>query len=292
MNGYSLVIDISSDEDYNRCLTPLKTLPLNTVSTLSDSSTEVFRRSEAETNSTSESDCSPKRRGPTPSKKKKLGRVSFNLPPAVNPNSDTDFYEEPDTPPSQPQTKPTPVLKEKANIPQLGNEKAPNTVKLNDLNEPSLAELDALHGLDIEDRQFFATVSRGRTHYGAKENAPPPTKREQCRCALSDPTKPPEICPIESARREQELREMEEEERLITKMTSGRGRGRGTRIFNGRPPVIIRKEILIAELYPCLLLQEGPCHDPLPVGIIAAAAGYLVSELAEDKAEVNSIKLI
>ena len=179
MNGYSLVIDISSDEDNNRCSTPLKTLPLNTVSTLSDSSTEVFRGSEAETNSTSESDCSPKRRGPTPSKKKKLGRVSFNLPPAVNPNSDTDFYEKPDTPPSQPQTKPTPVLKEKANIPQLGNEKAPKTVKLNDLNEPSLAELDALHGLDIEDRQFFATVSRGRTHYGAKENAPPPSDQKR-----------------------------------------------------------------------------------------------------------------
>ena len=33
------------------------------------------------------------------------------------------------------------------------------------------------------------------------------------------------------------------------------------------------------------------CHDPLPVGIIAAAVGYLVSKLAEDKAEVNSIKL-
>ena len=88
MNGYSLVIDISSDEDNNRCSTPLKTLPLNTISTLSDSSTEAFRGSEAETDSTSESDCSPKKRCPTPSKKKKLGRVSFNLPPAVNPNSD------------------------------------------------------------------------------------------------------------------------------------------------------------------------------------------------------------
>ena len=235
MNGYSLVIDKSSDEDNNRCSTPLKTLPLNTISTLSDSSTEAFRGSEAETDSTSESDCSPKRRGPIPSKKKKLGRVSFNLPPAVNPNSDTDFYEEPDTPPSQPQIKPTPVLKEKANIPQLGNERAPNTVKLNDLNEPSLAELDALHGLDIEDRQFFATVGRGRTHYGAKENAPPPTKREQCRCALSDPTKPPEICPIGSTRREQELREMEEEERLITKMTSGRVAGKSRHADFQRP---------------------------------------------------------
>ena len=132
------------------------------------------------------------------------------------------------------------------------------------MNEPSLAELDALHGLDIEDRQFFATVSRGRTHYGAKENAPPPTKREQCRCALSDPTKPPEICPIESARREQELREMEEEERLITKMTSGRGRGRGTRIFNGRPPVIIRKEIPHCRAIPLSLASRGALSRPAP----------------------------
>ena len=38
--------------------------------------------------------------------------------------------------------------------------------------------------------------------------------------------------------------------------------------------------------------EETPCHDPLPVGIIAAAVGYLVTKLAEDKAEVNSIKLI
>ena len=264
MNGYSLVIDISSDEDNNRCSTPLKALPLNTISTLSDSSTEAFRGSEAGTDSTSESDCSPKERGPTPSKKKKLGRVSFNLPPAVNPDSDTDFYEEPDTPPSQPLTRPTPVLKEKANIPQLGNERAPNTVKLNDLNEPSLADLDALHGLDIEDRQFFAAVGRGRTHYGAKENAPPPTKREQCICALSDPTKPPEICPIDTMRREQELREMEEEERFITKMTAGRGRSRGTRILNGRPPVIIRKEIPHCRAIPLSLASRGALSRPAP----------------------------
>ena len=37
--------------------------------------------------------------------------------------------------------------------------------------------------------------------------------------------------------------------------------------------------------------NKNTCHDPLPVEIIAAAVGYLVSKLAEDKAEVNSIKL-
>ena len=71
MKGYSLVIDISSDEENNRTSTPLKTLPLNTVGTLSDS-------------------------------------------------------------------------------------------WLNDLNEPPLADLDALYNLDLEDRQFSATARRDR----------------------------------------------------------------------------------------------------------------------------------
>ena len=42
MNGYSLVIDISSDEEYARTSTSLKSLPLYMVGSLSDSSTEVF----------------------------------------------------------------------------------------------------------------------------------------------------------------------------------------------------------------------------------------------------------
>ena len=38
MNNYSLVIDISSDEEANKTSTPIKTLPLNMVGYLSNSS--------------------------------------------------------------------------------------------------------------------------------------------------------------------------------------------------------------------------------------------------------------
>ena len=90
MNGYSLVIDIS-DEENTRTSTPIKTLPLNLIRTLniSDSSTEVYRGSDAELETTGESLCSPKRAKLTPQKKKKT-KVSFNLPPVIRqPRSST-----------------------------------------------------------------------------------------------------------------------------------------------------------------------------------------------------------
>ena len=104
MNGYSLVIDISSDEENTRHSTPIKTLPLNLVRTLniSDSSTEVYRGSDAELNSSFETKCSPKRVKLTP-RKRKASRVTFNLLPTVckqknNLESDSDdFYEELDS---------------------------------------------------------------------------------------------------------------------------------------------------------------------------------------------------
>ena len=55
MNNYSLVIDISSDEEANKTSTPIKTLPPNMVGYMSDSSVEVYRGSDAEMASTSES---------------------------------------------------------------------------------------------------------------------------------------------------------------------------------------------------------------------------------------------
>ena len=78
MNSYSLVIDISSDEENAKTSTPPKSLPLNMVDSLSDSSIEVYRGSDAELDSTFES---PQKSGLTPKKKKKLGKVTFNLPP-------------------------------------------------------------------------------------------------------------------------------------------------------------------------------------------------------------------
>ena len=98
MSGYSLVIDISSDEENQRHSTPIKTPPLNMVGTLniSDSSTEVYHGSEAELNSTYESECSPKRVRLTPQEEKPR-RVTFKLPPTnksqrTNPESDSDEY--------------------------------------------------------------------------------------------------------------------------------------------------------------------------------------------------------
>ena len=66
MNSYSLVIDISSDEENAKTSTPLKTLPLNMIGSLSDSSIEVYRGSDAELISTSGSP----ETAPTPKKKK------------------------------------------------------------------------------------------------------------------------------------------------------------------------------------------------------------------------------
>ena len=133
---------------------------------MSDSSVEVYRGSDAEMVSTSESP----ETAPTPKKKRKTGRVTFNLPSA---DSDTDYYEEPDSPQRLPSPiKRTPVLKRTENIPVLGNERMPNSEKLNDLNEPSLAELEALYSLDLEDRNYFASVGRGRGRHAINTNQP------------------------------------------------------------------------------------------------------------------------
>ena len=127
---YSLVIDISLDEGMTS--TPIKTVPVNMVGKLniSDSSLEAWRSTDAELDSTFETDCDVKKTEPTP-KKKKLAKVSFNLPPARGSISDSDsYYEEPDSPICQTSSlKPTMPLKEKFNIPQLGNERAPETIK-------------------------------------------------------------------------------------------------------------------------------------------------------------------
>ena len=101
MDGYALVIDISSDEENTRTSTPVKTLPLNLIRTLkiSDSSTEVYRGSDAELECTGESVCSPKRAKLIPQKEKNM-KVTFNLPPIIsNVESDSDdYYEEPESP--------------------------------------------------------------------------------------------------------------------------------------------------------------------------------------------------
>ena len=126
MNGYSLVIDISSDETNVRRSTPIKTLPVNMVrkTNPSDSSTEVYRGSDSEFDSTFDSGCLPKKMKICPIKKNK--RVKFNLPDlqtTKGSDSEEDYYEEPDTPLSQSPAWPS------------RDSNAPVTSSLNDLNE-------------------------------------------------------------------------------------------------------------------------------------------------------------
>ena len=247
MNSYSLVIDISSDEENAKTSTPLKTLPLNMIGSLSDSSTEVYRGSDAELVSTSESP----ETAPTPKKKRKTGSV--NLPAA---DSDTDYYEEPDSPQRLPSPiKRTPVLKETENIPVLGNERIPNAAKLNDLNDPSLAELEALYGLDLEDRNYLASLGRGRGRHATNINQPHLKENMRPNVII----RPPECCPEEMERLEKEARELDEEERRIRDMKAGRGRGPlQSRKYNGRPPpVTIKKEIPQCHALPLSLSSRG-----------------------------------
>ena len=133
--------------------------------------------------------------------------------------------------------------------------------KLNDLDEPSLAELETLHGLDLEDRNYLASLGRGRGRYATninqlhlKENLHP-----------VGIIRPPECCPEEIERLEKEVRELDEEERKIRDMKAGRGRGPlQSRKYNGRPPVIIRKEIPHCYALPLSLATRGALSRPAP----------------------------
>ena len=225
MAGYSLVIDISSDEENTRYSTPLKTLPVNMVGRLdlSDSFTEVYRGSDAEMESIPEL---PAKETPTPKKKKRLTRVSFALPEDVD--SD-DYYEEPETPTLPPQSK------EKENFTILGNERKRRTTVVQGGNEPSADDLEALYGLDLEDHHFFRSLGRGNS-VAKKPSQPPfkPCKRiisprsQTARSSVNDlnePIRPPVMTQEEKEHFDNMIRELEEEEKRITRMTAGRGRG-------------------------------------------------------------------
>ena len=139
--------------------------------------------------------------------------------------------------------------------------------------------MEALYSLDLEDRNYLASLGRGRGLH-AKENLRP-----------NIIIRPPECCPEEVERLEKEARELDEEERKIRDMKAGRGRGPlQSRRYNGRPPVTIKKS-RTATLYPCHSHQEGPCHDPLPVVILLAAIEYRDSAEDMDKGTVNTFKL-
>ena len=265
MAGYSLVIDISSDEENTRHSTPLKTVPVNMVGRLdlSDSSTEVYRGSDAELESIPES---PAKETPTPKKKKRLTRVSFALHEDVD--SD-DYYEEPETPTLPPQSK------EKENFPTLGNERKRGSIVVQGGDGPSADDLEALYDLDLEDRQFFRSLGRGNNV--AKKPSQPPFK--PCRKVnaprtqladsslndLNEPIKPPEITQEEREHFENMVRELEEEEKRIARMTAGRGRGpHQMRNYLSRPSVLVTKEIPHCHGLPTYLARRGALSRPAP----------------------------
>ena len=267
MAGYTLVIDISSDEENMKHSTPIKTLPVNMVGRLglSDSSTEAYHGSEPELDSISES---PVRMTPTPKKRKRLTKVSFALPPAKNVDSD-DYYEEPETPTLSPQ------IKGKENFPLLGNERKQETAVTQKENEPSVDELEALYGLHIEDRQYFKSVGRGENK--AKKSRQPPFK--PCRKVnaprmqladsslndLNEPIKPPEITQEEREYFENMVRELEEEEKRIARMAAATGRGpHQMRNYLSQPSVLVTKEIPHCHGLPTYLARRGALSRPAP----------------------------
>ena len=267
MAGYTLVIDISSDEENINHSTPIKTLPVNMVGRLglSDSSTEAYRGSDPELDSISES---PVKMTPTPKKRKRLTKVSFALPPAENVDSD-DYYEEPETPTLPPQ------VKGEENFPSLGNERKRETAVTQKENEPSVDELEALYGLDIEDRQYFKSVGRGENN--AKKSRQPPFKPcrkinaprtqlvESSLNDLNEPIKPPEVTQEEREYFENLVRELEEEEKRIARMTAGRGRGpHRMRNYISQPSVLVTKEIPHCHGLPTYLARRGALSRPAP----------------------------
>ena len=266
MAGYSLVIDISSDEESIKSSTPIKTLPVNMVGklNLSDSSTEVYRGSEAELDSTSDS---PVKTSPTLKKKKRSTRVTFALPPA---GTDSDeYYEEPETPTVPPQTE------DKENLLRFGNERQREVKSPLKRNKPSVDDLETLYELDLEDRQFLRSLGRG--NYGARKPSQPPFKpckriispRSQSASSsvndLNEPIRPPVITQEEKEYFDNMLRELEEEEKRITRMTAGRGRGpHQTRAYLRQPEITIMKEIPRCHGLPTYLARRGALSRPAP----------------------------
>ena len=137
----------------------------------------------------------------------------------------------------------------------------PNSEKLNDLNEPSLAELEALYSLDLQDRNYLASLGRGSGRQAINTNQP--RLKENLRPNII--IRPPECCPEEVERLEKEVRELDEEERKIRDMKAERGRGPlQSRKYNGRPPVTIKKEIPHCHILPLSLSSRGALSRPAP----------------------------
>ena len=155
MDNYALVIDISSDEENHRYSTPIKTLPLNMVGrlNLSDSPVEIFLRrgSEADLNSTKESK----------STFESDTEEAFFVESHKKENSE-DYYEEPDSSREMPELTRAPVItNEKKYVPPS------KTEKLNNLDEPSIKEIEETHGLSMTE-DYYCTAGRGNSFTSAR----------------------------------------------------------------------------------------------------------------------------
>ena len=120
-----------------------------------------------------------------------------------------------------------------------------------------MAELEALYGLDLEDRNYLASLGRGRDRYATNINQP--HLKENLRPNII--SRPPGCCPEEVERLEQEVRELDEKERKIRDMKAGRGSGTlQSRIYNGRPPPRdnIEGNPALPRFTPVTLIKRGP----------------------------------
>ena len=180
MDNYALVIDISSDEENNRYSTPIKTLPINMVGRLdlSNTSTEVPPGSERELNgsivnlnltnvsaSTFESGPSPRNFGidiiPERTAPSEEGEI-FVTEAYTGNESESSFFEEPDSPRGMPPLQAAPILRDVTNLSPTQYEPPEKAGKSDDLNEPSAAETEETWGLDLNGTtEFYSLAGRG-----------------------------------------------------------------------------------------------------------------------------------
>ena len=118
-----------------------------------------------------------------------------------------------------------------------------------------MAELEALYGLDLEDRNYLASLGRGRDCYATNINQP--HLKENLRPNIIN--RLPGCCPEEVERLEQEVRELDEEERKIRDMKAGRGRGTlQSRKYKGRPRDNKEGNPTLPRFTPVTLIKMGP----------------------------------
>ena len=160
MDNYALVIDISSDEENHRYSTPINSLPLNMVGrlNLSDSSVEVRRGSEADLNPTQEPVSTFESDTEETFVVESHQKENYEEP-------EEPYYEEPDSSREMPELTRAPVLAD------ITNEKEyvplSKTEKLNDLDEPSIKEIEETHGLSMTE-DYYCTAGRGNSFTSAR----------------------------------------------------------------------------------------------------------------------------